>query len=327
MTDLRHLFVIDPLATLNFKLDTSLRLARALIQRGHLVYIATPKDLTWNSGKSVEVHAQPLLFAGEEMTAQNVQVKDTVVMALESFHAIHMRKDPPFDIDYVTITWLLEQAAHKVRIYNHPNALRTLNEKLVILQFPKYITPALISADPDEIMAFVAQCPQRDAVVKPLHLFGGRGIQRLDLKVLTADQAKTQLLEGMSDSVSWKIVQAFNPEIANGELRVFCAGGEPIAWCLKKPAPGKFLANTAQGATLHAYEPTPPMLAMVKDMAKHLLNQGVFFVGFDIIGSYVSEINITSPRMLSHRTQTAQQFAQICQIIETDLATWTASKR
>jgi glutathione synthase len=294
----RHLFVIDPLEELNLALDSSLRMAKALADRGHRIFFATLRDLSWHSGKGAAwARSVEATFAGNDIRPR---VSPKSRHDLSDFDAIHMRKDPPFDLSYIEATWLLDSVASKVRIYNQPSALRNFNEKVSILLFPDDIKPALVSSDPSEIIDFIESECGGDAVVKPLALFGGHGVERIKIGEggMPASTATAQITGLTRDGAEKRMVQRFDKQVFEGEVRAFCVGGEPIAWCLKRPAKGEFLANTRAGATLEPWKPSAAEIARVKNVASRLALSGAPIVGFDLIGGYVSEINITSPRLL-----------------------------
>jgi glutathione synthase len=228
-----------------------------------------------------------------------------------------MRKDPPYDLAYITCTWLLESAETKgVKILNSPSALRDFNEKLAIFQFPEFIRDGLVSTQTKEFLEFLSQKAGGDAILKPLTLFGGRGVLRLNGSEMTESQIKQILDEETQHGEQHRLMQPFDTKIFEGEVRAFTAGGNAIAWCLKMPSGENFLANTRSGATLQSYQPTDADRAMVNHISQELLRKGVFYVGFDIIGGKVSEINITSPRLLHGPTDTADYYQKIAELIE-----------
>lgn len=321
MTSYRHLFVIDPLEKLNMKLDSSLRMAFALTKSKQQCFITTTKQLsrlhkTQKSPAGTRVHAQPIHFDGQADKLQTGPVED---LDLHSFHSIQMRKDPPFDMDYIASTWLLDGARGHGIVYNDPEALRRWNEKLLILKFPQYTNAAIFTADPDQIYKFVAEEAQGDGILKPLDLFGGQGVYRLQLDKLTEEEARRIILEQTKHGESYRLVQPFDTSIFQGEIRVFCAGKQDLAWCLKRPKSGEFLANTRMGAVLEPYEPSSEEVEMVQSVSAELRKDGIFFTGYDLIGGKISEINITSPRLLSVGKNEEAIYDELAKLLIEDL--------
>jgi glutathione synthase len=308
------LFVIDPLPSLNLKLDSSLRMMAALAQRGHEIHVCEPRQLGWlKSEGPAHAFAQKLSFKGDATQFDAGAPRRT---SLADFAAIHMRKDPPYDLEYIATTWLLDSAGPKTKIYNAPQALRGLNEKLAIFLFEEETRDGLVSANPEELYRFAKDKAGGDAIVKPLTLFGGRGVMRLQTK---SDDARQWLEAETAHGTQTRLIQAFDPAIFQGEIRVFTAFAEPIAWCLKTPEAGNFLANTRAGATLAPYAPKAAEVARVTSIARKLLAEGVVFIGFDVIGGFVSEINITSPRLLVGPGGEGDQYERIAALVEKDL--------
>lgn len=315
MTKIRHLFVIDPIESLNFRLDSSLRLARALRNIGHEVAICTPAQIEWQSAAGcASCSAQSLRFGNGDVSAY--ELAPVKHMRLDSFQAIHMRKDPPYDLAYISCTWLLDTAAAKgAKVFNAPRALRDFNEKLSIFLFPEAIRDGLVSTDAERLLDFLKQSCDGDGVLKPLTLFGGRGVIRLNLKAASAEEIRRVLREETQGGLDYRLLQPFDQRIFEGEVRVFTAGGEAISWCLKRPSAENFLANTRSGATLEPYEPTPVEVAQIEGIAQRLLKDGVYFIGFDVIGGNVSEINITSPRLLQAPDDSAAPYNRIAAML------------
>lgn len=318
-----HLFLIDPLETLNIPLDSSLRMMFELAALGHRVYVCEPRHLTRSTLTGSQAVTRELHFREK---ATDFAVGKATVFALSAFSAVHMRKDPPYDLDYVATTWLLDPAARVTKVYNHPEALRRYNEKLAIFEFPSDIQPAFVSSDPRALLDFIASECHGDAVLKPLTLFGGRGVLRLQLEGpgrsgnewVSRDVLLASLQKETEEGQHLRLVQPFDAAIFEGEVRVFTAFGEPLAWCLKRPAPGQFLANTRAGAELEAYTPSPAEEARVRRIAQTLLKDGVFFIGFDLIGGFVSEINLTSPRLLQAPGQKGSPYKRIAELVVRD---------
>lgn len=317
---MRHLFIIDPLEKLNLKLDSSLRMAAALAEKGASTYccdayeIAQTRDDGTAHGLVRALHFKKGRdLSGLEIASQKEKI------SLKNFDAIHMRKDPPFDMEYITATWLLNDAAKFTKVYNDPRTLRSFNEKIGIFRFPQFCAPGLVSAQEEELWDFFVNTAQGNAVLKPLHFHGGRGVKHLDLKKDGEAKCRASIREEFKTGITWRIMQPFNPAIHEGELRVFAAGGKAISWCRKIPQKGNFLANTAAGARLEKMAPDKTIQARLEHIAQDLMKDGVFFIGFDVIGDLVSEINITSPRLLQAENDTTDYYGLVAEEIFSDL--------
>jgi glutathione synthase len=293
----RHLFVIDPIAKLNLRLDSSLQIARHLLDSGDAVEVCDMATFQWATGAHC---ASALCRVVRIESAGGVAVESSEQRRmLAEFDLIHMRKDPPFDIDYVAATWFLDSAGPSTRILNHPDALRSLNEKLVTLRYPDDTVPTLVTSNASELMNFFHTHAAGDMIVKPFDMFGGHGIIRLVKGERSEREIQQELLELTQSGGKLRIAQPFQPAIFDGEVRCFAFGADPIAWTLKRPANGSFMANTRLGATLEKYQPTGIELERVRRIGKELSEHGVWMIGFDMIGGRITEINLTSPRLLS----------------------------
>jgi len=317
-----HLFIIDPLVRLNLKLDSTLRLAFHLCQRGHRVYTTQGDRLSWSNKDGVVCSSTPLTFPHHDPERPALGLSDQ--LSLTAFQAVHMRKDPPFDLEYLYITQMLDLVATKVRVYNEPRALREVNEKLSILRFPEFSRMALVSSAAQDLLAFIRRECESDGIIKPLDLYGGRGVRRLDFTKTSDTDALVILRDETVNGTKFRLVQAFDSHIFQGEVRAFAAFGKPVAWCLKQPKKGEYLANTAAGAELHPYNPSKSEIDTVQNLASRLLRQGVFFVGFDLIDGYVSEMNITSPRLLAPAGQDNDFYGLIADEITADCSRFRA---
>lgn len=320
MTAYTHLFVMDHIEDLNLKLDSSLRMAESLTKAGHTCFITSPKQISLHqSMQSDDASAEVRELAFPTRSLEHMQISDIESRKLRSFNAIHMRKDPPFDMAYVASTWLLEKARGYAKIYNDPEALRRWNEKLLIFEFPEYTNPGLVSSDAKELLDFTKYHAKNDAIIKPLDLFGGRGVMRINLNEISEQELEKTLQKETEHGNSWRLIQPFDKAIFEGEIRVFTAGGEPLAWSLKVPSKGQYLANTGAGASIEPYTPSNAEIKMVKSISKDLLAKGIFLTGFDIIGGKVSEINITSPRMLIAGDEQHRYYDKFAELVTSDL--------
>lgn len=318
MTDFKHLFVMDSPENLNMKLDSSLRMAQALLKRGHRCAITTPSELSWYSNNKEKVRASACWLSLTDEPTPRIEEK-TLVEATD-FHAIHMRKDPPFDSHYISCTWILSYLEKSAKIYNAPRSLRSLNEKLSIYDFPQYSRAALLSAETDTIAEFIRENCEGDAIVKPLDLYGGRGVERINTSEIDPTKLKQIIRQHTKNATEQRLFQPFDKAIFEGEVRAFTAAGETISWSLKVPADGEYLANTRSGAVVQPYKPTSEEISMVQEISQDLLKRGIFLVGYDLIGGYVSEINITSPRLLVEEGRDVNPlYARVAELIEMDL--------
>lgn len=299
MATFRHLFIIDPIENLTLELDTSFRTMAALFRHDQKVWLSFPSDLIWEQGwAQAQAYARPVTFKDGKL--QGYQVGEPVKMGFGDFEMIHMRKEPPFDARYLAITWMLDTVADHVRVYNHPKALQTLNEKVSILKFAQFSNTGLLSASAEHLADYLEGPLAGDGIIKPLDLYGGRGVTRLQASSFKdRGELVAALKEHTSDDTDYRLLQKFDEGIYDGEVRAFSIGGKSIAYCLKKPAGKNYLATTREGATLEAYEPPAEVRERVDELSRWLVGHGVYFAGFDLISGYVSEINITSPRLLS----------------------------
>ena len=284
-----QLFIIDPPEAKTLPINTSIKLAFALHQRGVAVYSAGIGDLFGSSERQTQCRCRRMTFAGSDPTDVVID-QQAEVRALADFAAVHMRKDPPFDLAYITATWHLDRAG--TQVFNRPQALRDYNEKMAVLHFPEQTVKSLVSSDVEQLTAFIEQELQGNAIVKPLLRHGGQGVFRMQ------GEARAKLVAAQQEHGKTLLVQQFREEVWQGEVRCFCAFGEPVAWCLKVPAAGNFLANTAQGAKLKTHHPSTAETEVARTVAQRLWQDGVCFIGFDMIAGLITEINITSPRLL-----------------------------
>jgi glutathione synthase len=213
-------------------------------------------------------------------------------LPLTSFERILMRKDPPFDIEYVYATYLLEAAeSPTTQVINGPQGLRDCNEKLYSMLYPDLLPETLVSRDPSVIADFVRELAG-PVVVKPLDLMGGRGI----ILVNPDDHDLQKKLESSSQQGSQRLMaQRFLEEAREGDKRIILVDGKAIMAFVRKPAPGDFRGNLTQGATAHKASIDARDEEIIAAMASDLLARGQRFVGIDIIGRYLTEVNVTSP--------------------------------
>jgi glutathione synthase len=295
----KHLFVIDPVDKLNLRLDTSMQLAAAFESMRDDVWFCEISGFEWNSKhRSASAHCYRVALNQPPKSAP--QPREIHKLSLSEFDLIHMRKDPPFDIAYVTATWFLDACGPKTKVLNRPESVRSINEKLGTLRFPDEILPTIVSSSANDLVRFSEEVCKGDMIVKPLDMFGGHGVVRLTTAELGGTAGLSSELQNLTESgAKHRIAQPFQSKVAEGEVRCFCFGEEPIAWTLKRPAKGSFMANTRLGATLEPYKPSDSEVQRVRRVGAKLAMEGALMIGFDMIGGLITEMNITSPRLLS----------------------------
>ncbi len=281
--------VMDPIAAITYKKDTTLALMHAAQERGWTLYYMEQKHLFLDQGvaKAEAAKAEVAMNPNNWFT---LQPSETIQLA--DLDAILMRKDPPFDSEFIYTTYILEQAAHQgTLVVNNPQSLRDCNEKIYATQFPQCCPPVLVSRSPQQLRRFHQE--HKDVIFKPLDGMGGAGIFRCT----ESDPNVGVILETLTSHGSHFIMaQRFLPEIKDGDKRILVVNGEPIPYCLARiPAQGETRGNLAAGGTGRAQPLTERDHWIVSQVAPELVEKGLMFVGLDVIGDYLTEINVTSP--------------------------------
>lgn len=282
-------FVIDPLESIKPAKDSTLAMMRAAAARGHRVFVLYQDDL-YSDGQTVRARVRELAVAASDDDWYRIVGEAT--RALASFDAVLMRKDPPFDMEYVYSTYLLEQAEREgARVYNSPRSLRDFNEKFSIVHFPQFTAPMLVSRREDLLRGFLEE--HGDIVVKPLDGMGGTSVFRLHRE----DPNVGVILETVTHYGRRTVMaQRFIPEIARGDKRILIVDGEPAEYALARvPKRGESRGNLAAGGTGIAQPLSERDRAIATGVAPSLAAQGLLIVGLDVIGDYLTEINVTSP--------------------------------
>jgi glutathione synthase len=286
---LEFLFVIDPPESLKAYKDSSVAMMRAAQKRGHAVLACEVQEMHWLRGQ-VAARARRLTVSDDD--ASWYREHEPQVRRLAEFGAVLMRKDPPFDLEYVASTWLLSAAVREgARVFNSPDAIRDHNEKIAIAEFPQFVAPTLVSREPERLQAFIDE--QRDVVVKRLDVMGGENIFR----VRADDPNRNVIVEIMSQAGSRTVMaQRYIPEIVNGDKRVLLIDGEAVPYCLARiPKAGEWRGNLAAGARGEAQPLSPRHKEIAAVIGPRLAERGLLLVGLDVIGDCVTEINVTSP--------------------------------
>ena len=282
-------FVLDPLPLLKAYKDSSVAMMRAVAARDHRVFALEQPDIYWRDGVT-RARARPLELRDDDHDWY--AAGDPVERPLASFAAVLMRKDPPFDIEYVYSTYLLEAAEREgARVFNRPRGIRDYNEKMAIAEFRDLIPPTLVTRDAARIGEFIDE--HRDVIVKPLDGMGGVSVFR----VREADPNRNVIVETVSQLGARTVMaQRFIPEIADGDKRILLIGGEVVPYALARiPKPGETRGNLAAGGRGVARPLTARDRAIGEALAGPLWNAGMLVVGIDVIGPYLTEVNVTSP--------------------------------
>ena len=286
---MRVLVIMDPIERINLKKDSTMAMLWAASRRGHQLGYALQSDLLINNGKAFGLIAPLQVF---ENTPDYYQLGEQKIESLAAYDVILMRKDPPFDMNFVYSTYILEQAAREgAWVVNNPQSLRDCNEKLFATQFPELMVPTRVTSNAALIREFLAE--HGDIIVKPLDGMGGSGIFRLQ----TGSPNVGATLEMLTDLGRLPIMaQRYIPEIVDGDKRILMVNGEPIPYCLARiPPQGETRGNLAAGGRGEARPLTEQDRALAAKIGPTLRAKGLMFVGLDVIGDYVTEINVTSP--------------------------------
>ena len=284
--------VMDPIGSINYKKDTTLALLWAAQERGWALFYIEPSGLFLDGctpmarGRPLAVHRDP---------GRWYDLEDETETVLSELDVILMRKDPPFDLEYIYATYLLERAEqHGTLVVNRCQSLRDCNEKLFATVFPECCPPLVVSRDMSILRAFHAK--HKDVIYKPLDGMGGSAIFR----VREDDPNLSVVLETLTGSGQQTIMaQQYLPEIAEGDKRILMINGEPVPYCLARvPLAGESRGNLAAGGSGRVQPLSQRDQWIAEQVGPALKARGLLFVGLDVIGEYLTEINVTSPTCL-----------------------------
>ncbi len=281
--------VMDPIESITVRKDSSFAMLLEAQRRGWRIHYMEMDGLSLHDGEAVG-HMRPLEVRDDPDDWFTLDAE--VTRPLEALDVILMRKDPPFDMEYIYATYLLEQAAARgTLVVNHPRALRDANEKLYTAWFPQCTPPTLVTRRHADLLEFLHR--HRDVILKPLGGMGGESIFRLR----QGDPNTSVILETMTARQSRYIMaQRFIPEIRDGDKRILVVDGEPVPWALARiPQAGETRGNLAAGGTARGVPLSERDRWIVKQVAPRLREAGILFAGLDVIGDYLTEINVTSP--------------------------------
>ena len=280
-------FQMDPIGPIDINADSTFRLAEEAQARGHELFYYTPEHLAYDEGR-VTARGWPLRV--QRVNGAHFTLGDEQVVDLADFDVVWLRQDPPFDMFYITTTHLLDRLAPGTLVVNDPFWVRNYPEKLLILDFPQLMPPTTIARDLSTIRAFKDR--HGDVILKPLYGNGGAGVFMLN----EADRNLTSLHELFTGfSREPLIVQKFLPDVAKGDKRVILVDGEPVGAINRVPAKGETRSNMHVGGRPEKIELSDRDREICATIGPLLREKGQVFVGIDVIGTYLTEINVTSP--------------------------------
>jgi len=294
---MQWLFIVDPISSFQIKKDSTYAMMQAAQAQGFEIWVAELGDL-YASNHRVYANSKAISLQSLSPGAKSLKQPrwyaqgEAKERLLSDFDAVLMRKDPPFDLEFLYATLLLEQAQREgAKVFNRPQMLRDHNEKLAILEFPQFIADTLVSRDPQKLRVFVQK--HRLAIFKLLDGMGGASI----FQARADDPNLSVILETMAQFGRRSVMaQAYIPEIRDGDKRVLLIGGEVVPFALARiPQAGEARGNLAAGGRAQARPLSEVDRRIGEYLAPILHERGLFLVGLDIIGEYLTEINVTSP--------------------------------
>ena len=284
-----YLFIIDPIESLNKIKDSSLLLMKECLRRNIEVHFSEINQFSIDEGK-VNIHSHKIISL-----EKGIKYQDTEMNLSSFFKKIFIRKDPPFDDDYLNLTYLLDHAVQEgTDVINNPSSIRNHNEKLSILNFQEIIPPTIVTSNASDVVNFLKI--HEKIVLKPINGMAGNGIFVID----ELDKNINSILETTTvNDTKVMMAQKYIPDITEGDKRIIIIKGEPLPFCLARIPGGKdFRANLAKGGTGIAKKLTADDIKIVNVIKKYLVKSKLDFVGIDVIGKYLTEINVTSPTCL-----------------------------
>lgn len=280
-------FQMDPIAGVDINADSSFCLAVEAQERGHEIFVYGPEALTFDEGT---LYAKGEWVRLLSVQGEHVEVLRSERVDLSTLQVIWLRQDPPFDMGYITTTHLLDMLPKSTLVVNDPTWVRNWPEKLMVLDFPDLTPPTMIARDLDELKAFRAR--HGDVILKPLYGNGGAGVF-----LLREGDSNLNSLHELFSGINREplIMQKFLPIVSEGDKRVILVDGEPIGAINRVPAKGETRSNMHVGGKPEPVELTARDREICAAIGPRLKEHGQIFVGIDVIGDYLTEINVTSP--------------------------------
>ena len=293
--------VMDPIESINFKKDSTLAMMIEAQSKGHEIFYITPNALFIDSGIAFASSAK---IEVKDNPSDWFSLEEEKIIKLSELNSILMRQDPPFNSDYIYNTYVLEMASREgVNIFNNPRSLRDCNEKVYASEFPQCCTKHLVTSNKLLLSQFVEE--YKDTVIKPLDGMGGASIFRLKKN----EPNLNVILETITHHFTQKVmIQEYIPQISEGDKRILVINGEPMGAAIARiPAEGELRGNLAAGASAVAKSLSERDMWICKEVGPYLVKKGLLLVGLDIIGDYLTEINVTSPTCF-------KEYKELCDI-------------
>ena len=290
-------FLADPLSSFKIYKDSTFAMMAEAARRGHEVYAFQQRHMALKEGK-VTAHVSRIELTGDQHDWYKAAPSEDTSLA--AFDAVIQRKDPPFDMEYVYGTYLLQLAEQQgAKVFNKPSAIRDHNEKLSIAQFSQFTAPTLVTSDETRLRDFQAE--HGDVILKPLDGMGGAGIFRVKADGLNLGSIiETLTLHGARTIMA----QRYIPDIVKGDKRILLIDGKPVPYCLARiPQAGEVRGNLAAGGTGVAQPLSQRDREIAEALGPELAARGLLLVGLDVIGDYLTEVNVTSPTCFQEITQ------------------------
>ncbi len=280
-------FQMDPIESVDLNADSTFRLAEEAQERGHTLFFYTPDKLSYREGR-IMACAAPLTV--QRVQGDHAHLGQMQDMDLADFDVVWLRQDPPFDMSYITTTHFLDRLKGQTLVVNDPFWVRNAPEKLLVLDFPDLMPPTTIARDLSVLKAFKET--HRDVILKPLYGNGGAGVFRLG-----PNDRNLNALHEVFSALNREpmIVQKFLPAVANGDKRIILVDGDPVGAINRVPAEGETRSNMHVGGRPEKTGLTPRDREICAAIGPRLRDMGQIFVGIDVIGDYLTEINVTSP--------------------------------
>lgn len=301
-------FQMDPIGSVNINADSTFRIAWEAQERGHELFYYTPDKLSFQSGKIV---ARGCSIKLRRTVGDHVSYGEEQEVDLSTYDVVWLRQDPPFDMFYITTTHLLDRIHPKTLVVNDPFWVRNYPEKLLVLDFPELTPPTTVARDLQTIRDFKNK--HGDVILKPLYGNGGAGVFRL-----TENDRNLSSLHELFTAFSREplIVQKFLPDVSKGDKRIILVDGEPVGAINRVPQAGETRSNMHVGGRPEKIGLTPRDLEICAAIGPLLREKGQIFVGIDVIGDYLTEINVTSPTGIQELerfdgTNTAQKLWEV----------------